>query len=254
MPSWKISVLSQAAEPGSRPPTSPWCAVVVAKPTSVSSRKTGLKTKMSWRWMPPSKGSFITNTSPGRSASPHFASRVSIACGTEPRWNGTVTACATVSPDGVAERGREVHPVADDGRVRGAEDRRRHLVGDRRERVADDLLRDRVDARGGARHRAPGRACRSPGSRRTVQPRRTTTVVSYSSTRSGPGSGCSPIEARRPHRHLARIGAGVDACELPPLGRSASASASRSTALDGPSPPSRSARISIGEPSSPRTP
>ncbi len=32
MPSWKISVLSQAAEPGSRPPTSPWCAVVVAKP------------------------------------------------------------------------------------------------------------------------------------------------------------------------------------------------------------------------------
>src|SRR5438445_8668846 len=32
-------------------------------------------------------------------------------------------------------------------RVRSAEDRRRHLVGDRRERVADDLLRDRVDAR-----------------------------------------------------------------------------------------------------------
>ena len=28
MPSWKISVLSQALEPGSRPPTSPWCAVV----------------------------------------------------------------------------------------------------------------------------------------------------------------------------------------------------------------------------------
>ena len=100
MPSWKISVLSHAAEPGSRPPTSPWCAVVVAKPTSVSSRNTGRKTKMSCRWMPPSKGSFITNTSPGRMRSPHFASRCSIATGTEPRWNGTVTACATVSPFG----------------------------------------------------------------------------------------------------------------------------------------------------------
>ena len=43
---------------------------------------------------------------------------------------------------GVAERRGEVHAVAHDGRVCGAEDRRRHLVGDRRERVADDLLGD----------------------------------------------------------------------------------------------------------------
>ncbi len=42
---------------------------------------------------------------------------------------------------GVAERGREVHPVAHDGRVRGADDRRRHLVGDRLEGVRDDLQR-----------------------------------------------------------------------------------------------------------------
>ena len=97
-PPGRSRVLSHAAEPGSRPPTSPWCAVVVAKPTSASSRKTGWKTKMSCRWMPPSKGSFITNTSPGRIRSPHFASRCSIATGTAPRWNGTVTACATVSP------------------------------------------------------------------------------------------------------------------------------------------------------------
>src|SRR5690242_6588267 len=50
--------------------------------------------------MPPSKGSFITNTSPGRSLSPHFARSVVIAWGTEPRWKGTVTPCATVSPSG----------------------------------------------------------------------------------------------------------------------------------------------------------
>src|SRR5919198_98948 len=98
MPSWKISVLSQAADPGRWPPTSPWCAVVVAKPISPPSRYTGLNTKMSCRWIPPSKGSFMTNTSPGRRSSPHFARSVDIACGTEPRWKGTVTAWATVSP------------------------------------------------------------------------------------------------------------------------------------------------------------
>ena len=99
MPSWKISVLSHAAEPGSRPPTSPWCAVVVAKPISASSRKTGLKTKMSCRWMPPSNGSFITKTSPGSHAvAPLREQRAPSRRGTEPRWNGTVTACATVSP------------------------------------------------------------------------------------------------------------------------------------------------------------
>ena len=70
MPSWKISVLSQALEPGSRPPTSPWCAVVHVKPISSPPRWTGLKTKMSCRCMPPSKGSFITKTSPGRIRSP----------------------------------------------------------------------------------------------------------------------------------------------------------------------------------------
>ena len=44
------------AEPGTRPPTSPWWAVVVAKPISRSSRNDGLKTKMSCRWIPPSNG------------------------------------------------------------------------------------------------------------------------------------------------------------------------------------------------------
>ena len=44
----------------------------------------------------------------------------------------------------VTEGGREVHAVADDGRMGGADDRRRHLVGDRLERVGDDLQRHRV--------------------------------------------------------------------------------------------------------------
>src|SRR5437763_1229767 len=63
---------------------------------------------MSCRWMPPSNGSFMTKTSPGCRSSPNFASSVFIACGTEPRWNGTVTPCATVSPFGsqIVEAGR----------------------------------------------------------------------------------------------------------------------------------------------------
>src|SRR5581483_4936569 len=65
---------------------------------------------MSCRWMPPSNGSFITNTSPGRSSSPHFASSVDIACGTEPRWNGTVTPWATVSPRGSQIAGEKSIP------------------------------------------------------------------------------------------------------------------------------------------------
>jgi hypothetical protein len=58
----------------------------------------------------------------------------------------------------VAERSREVHHVADDGRVCRPEDRRGHFVRDRGERVADDLLYDRIRvldlaARGSEFHR-----------------------------------------------------------------------------------------------------
>ena len=52
-------------------------------------------------------------------------------------------------PGRAAERGREVHRVADDRRVRGAEDRRRHLVGRRLERVGDEPPRDRHRLRAG---------------------------------------------------------------------------------------------------------
>ena len=41
-PSWKISVLSHALEPGRRPPTSPWWAVVTAQPTSTAVEVHGL--------------------------------------------------------------------------------------------------------------------------------------------------------------------------------------------------------------------
>ena len=162
-----------------------------------------------------------------------------------------------------AEGGRVVHRVAHDGRVSGAEDRRRHLVGDGRERVRDDRAEDRLRLgrcllprvctlnRDVLEHE---RVVRRP--RTTVHSGGTTTVVSYSSTSSGPSSGSSPIEARettgasrRPWaspksatRGRASPGAagGVGAAARPPRG--------------GPTTVRRSARITIGEPASRRVP
>ena len=71
-------------------------------------------------------------------------------------------------------------------------------------------------------------------SRRTVQPGRTTTVVSYSSTSIGPGSGAAPIDAR------VRTGASTGSppndavARARPLGRLLVERRGRSTALDGP--------------------
>ena len=105
-----------------------------------------------------------------------------------------MTACAIVSPRRPAQGGRVVHRVAYDRRVGGAEDRRRHLVRDGRECVRDDRAQDRV--RLGHRllraRRAPTGTCSSTSAslwpRATVQSGGTTTVVSYSSTSSGPAS------------------------------------------------------------------
>ncbi len=56
-PSWKTSVLSHAIVPGTRPPTSAWCAMLTPKPISRPSAKAGLTTKMSGVWLAPSNGS-----------------------------------------------------------------------------------------------------------------------------------------------------------------------------------------------------
>ena len=46
-PSWNTSVLSQAQEPGTRPPRSAWWATVTANPSSWSPANDGLTTKTS---------------------------------------------------------------------------------------------------------------------------------------------------------------------------------------------------------------
>ena len=211
-PSWKISVLSQALDPGSRPPTSPWCAVVTAQPISVSVEVDRLDDEDVLQVHAPVEGVVHDEDVTGADA---------VAVVPEQRVHrGRDRAEVEGDADGlgdrlaprVAERGREVHAVADDGRVRGADDRRRHLVRDRLQRVRDDLQRHRIrrSAAGELRlsHRAPparARAlpCSSGGARSS--PSGTTTVVSYSSTSSGPASAPDADRRTRAHGHVGRL-------------------------------------------------
>ena len=77
-------MLSHAIVPGTRPPTSPWCATVTAKPISAPPANDGLTTKRSGVWLAPSNGSLTRYTSPGANESPNFSSSVFIAFGIEP--------------------------------------------------------------------------------------------------------------------------------------------------------------------------
>ncbi len=60
--------------------------------------KTGVMTVTSGRWVPPLKGLFIMNTSPGRMSPSFWRSTVRTLSLIEPRWTGTCGAFATRSP------------------------------------------------------------------------------------------------------------------------------------------------------------
>ncbi len=62
-----------------------------------------------------------------------------------PRWIGTASACASVSPRSGEQRGGGVQPFLDDRREGAAHQRELHLVGDAVQLVAHHLQRDRID-------------------------------------------------------------------------------------------------------------
>ena len=174
-----------------------------------------------------------------------------------------MTACAIVSPVGRAEGGRVVHRVAHDGRVGGAEDRRRHLVGDGRERVRDDRAEDRVRlgrrllprvcaldrdvlehervVRGRGRRSTPAARPRSCRTRRRAVGRRAapSPIEARETTGASRRPWTSPKSAMRGRASPGAAG-GVGAAARPPRG--------------GPTTVRRSARITIGEPGSRRVP
>ena len=148
--------------------------------------------------MPPSKGSFITKTSPGACGRPTSRAACSIACGTAPRWNGTVTACATVSPSALQSAAEKSMPSRTT--VECAVRKIVVAISSAIDASALPTISCVIGStrRGRSLQLAPGSSVdRSPGSRRTVQPGRTTTVVSYSSISIGPGSALSPTERAR---------------------------------------------------------
>ena len=204
---------------------------------------------MSCRCMPPSNGSFMHV---------HVAGADPVAVVVEQRLHrrrdraeveGHADRLRDRSALAVADDGGEVHPVADDGRVRGPADRRRHLVRHRRERVADDLERDRVDA-GLSRHRAPGRASRS---RRRAG--LTTPAGRRRSCRTRPRAG-GRAQARRRRTTRVRTGTAVPSIQrVAPFEPAAFASSSKECVVaTSPSAASRTARISTGEPARSLTP
>ena len=121
-----------------------------------------------------------------------------------------MTACATVSPVGVAERRREVHHVAHDGRVRGAEDRRRHLVGDRLRARSPTIC----CVIGSARRRATPQPSSAPARARASRSRRRAAPSSRAARRRScrtrrraaarPRLGAD--RGARAHRHVDRLG------------------------------------------------
>ncbi len=246
--------------PGTRPPTSPWCATVTAKPISVSPRNDGLTTKMSGVWLAPSNGSLTMKTSPGRKlvaeALEQRAHRV--------RDRAELQRDRDRLRDRLAARRRRARPSSPSRRARppsarcgrsSSPSRRRRSRARCRRGASRSRRRARRRPRRSRPRRARARARGSPASRRTVQPGGTTTVVSYSSTSSGPGA---RLGARATARET--TGASSAPCAGPksarrvPLGVALAPAGSANGSRSGPSAASRSARMSTGEPGSSRVP
>ena len=248
MPSWKISVLSHAAEPGSRPPTSPWCAVVVAKPIERLVEEHRLEDED------------VLQVDAAVERVVHHED---------------VAGVHAVAP----LREQRLHRVRHRAEVERDRDRLRDRLAVASQSAAEKSMPSRTTVECAVRKivvaissaidasALPTISCvigsivrvlmsRSrisvsvAASRRTVQPGRTTTVVSYSSISSGPGSAALADRRARADRQLAERRRPRVALRT----AKASSRLSRSTAFERPSAASRSARISIGEPSSPRMP
>ena len=90
--------LSAGIEPGTRPPTSAWCARgwrAWPAQRRLSAAKIGVITVMSGRCVPPAKGSLRIHERPGACCS---SSTIATAAGIAPRCTGMCSACITICP------------------------------------------------------------------------------------------------------------------------------------------------------------
>ncbi len=120
--------------------------------------------------------------------------------------HGDVPALGNQFPVGVGERRGQVARLAQQGRTGRAHDDQRHLLGRRRQRIADDLEGHRIDrpGLGGGHGASPASMCRLPdASRVSAAPGGTTTVDQASSTMVGPSMGTPSGKAARSKRGVA---------------------------------------------------
>src|SRR5262249_31088514 len=101
--------------------------------------------KMSGRCMPPSNGSFMMNTSPGAMSLPKWGLIEAKAGRHRAEMPGQGQALRHQLAVRVGKGGGIIHVVLEHARVGGAENRQRHLVGDREDRVLEQLEGDRVE-------------------------------------------------------------------------------------------------------------
>ena len=127
---------------------------------------------MSGRCVPPVYGSLMTHTSPRHGPTrQHGRDRV----GHRSQMDGKVLGLGDHPPAGIEDGGRAVAPLLDVGGVRGANERRAHLLGDAAKRSREHLEAGRVDHRA-ILHEPSGR-------RRAVHPSPTHIVAPSSGDR-----------------------------------------------------------------------
>ena len=95
--------------------------------------------KMSGRCMPPSNGSFMMKTSPGAMSSPKWRMIDSMRGRHRAEMARQGQALRDELAVGIGEARRVVHVVLEHARIGRAEDRQRHLVGDRENGVLEQL-------------------------------------------------------------------------------------------------------------------
>ncbi len=114
-----------------------------------------------------------------------------ITFGIDPSWSGIVTAWAIVSPVAPQRAAEKSMASSDDRGVGGAEDGRRHLVGDRGQAVGDDLACNRIGSR------LPN-LNRVGGARVPVESERSTLVEPHLPVRGNHDRGVVLVDQERP--------------------------------------------------------
>ena len=214
-----------ASSPAILPPTSAWCA----RRGGEADQLAAVERRRDDRDVGQVRAAARTGRSaptrrPARGPRPSTAAT---AAGIAPRWTGMCSACITISPRGVEQRGRAVAALLDVRRVRAAHQHRAHLLARGAQRAGDDLQRRRGPSRSASALAAPCPSRPSP-----AQPAGTRASPRAARTSAGPrrrraGSPRARRTSPRPGVDAASTGAASTQLDRPACRRRGSRSAPR---------------------------